>query len=438
MQTVNLSTPAEFLRNSRKTALTSETKVSATAFFWLRKHRIRGLQNWHGIALHGSTPQSMSKMAKPNRWSESTEGKRDDHGPNVVPIRVEGETDPLGSFAPEAGAAGLQTATKARVLRVQTTSILTFAALLAVVAVAAGVLLFRARIASTQPGQSIAPTGHVVLNSRPAGAMVVIDGVSRGAAPLELELPAGSHDVVFRASASERRIALKVDANARVTENVDMPAAAASTGVIEVTSEPAGARVSLDGSHAGATPLTLRNVAAARHTLVIASGGSSVNRSVEVAAGTTASVFVALGQPAVSSGTGTIAVESPIELRILENGQLLGLSNGAPIAVRAGRHQFDLINEGVEFRTSRTVSIDSGKTARLSVTLPNGALSVNALPWAEVFVDGRSIGVTPLGAVALPVGSHEIVWKHPQLGEKRRTVVVGAQTPARMTMDMSK
>jgi PEGA domain-containing protein len=378
---------------------------------------------------------SMSKLAKPNRWSESTDGKHDDHGPNVVPIRVDGESDPLGSFAPEAG---VQTAATPKVLRVQTTSILTFAALVAVAAIAAGVFFFRARTAPGQPAPSVAPTGHVVLNSRPAGAMVLIDGVSRGASPLELDLPAGSHDVVFRAGGSERRIALKVDANARVTENVDLPAASASTGLIEVTSEPAGARVSLDGTPAGATPLTLRNVAAARHTVAIASGGKTVNRSVEVAAGATTSVFVALAQPTASSGTGTFAVESPVELRILENGQLLGLSNGAPIAVSAGRHQFDLINEGIEFRTSRTLSIDSGKTARLSVTLPNGALSVNALPWAEVFVDGRSIGVTPLGSVAVPVGSHEVVWKHPQFGEKRRTIVVGAQTPARISMDMSK
>jgi hypothetical protein len=380
----------------------------------------------------------MSKMAKPNRWAETAEGKRDDHGPNVVPIHVEGDSDPLGSFAPEGGAAVL-TATRPRIVRVPTTTILTFAALIALTAIASGVFFFGGRIVPRQTGgQSVAPTGHVVLNSRPAGAMVVIDGANRGAAPLELELPAGSHDVVFRNNGSERRIAVKVDANARVTENVDMPAAAASTGVIEVTSQPSGARVSLDGAPAGTTPLTLRNVAAARHTLAIASGGGTVNRSVEVAAGATASVFVALGQPAASSGSGTFAVESPIELRILENGQLLGLSNGAPIAVTAGRHQFDLINEGVEFRTSRTVSIDPGKTARLSVALPNGALSVNALPWAEVFVDGRSIGVTPLGAVAVPIGSHEVVWKHPQLGEKRRTVIVGAQTPARMTMDMSK
>ncbi len=147
-------------------------------------------------------------------------------------------------------------------------------------------------------------------------------------------------------------------------------------------------------------------------------------------------MFVALGQPAACSGSGTFAVESPIELRILENGQLLGLSNGAPIAVTAGRHQFDLINEGVEFRTSRTVSIDPGKTARLSVALPNGALSVNALPWAEVWIDGQRVGETPIGNLAVPIGPHEVVFRNPQFGEKRHAISVTLGQPVRLSVDM--
>jgi hypothetical protein len=63
---------------------------------------------------------------------------------------------------------------------------------------------------------------------------------------------------------------------------------------------------------------------------------------------------------------------------------------------------------------------------------------VNASPWAEIFLDGRSIGMTPLGSVAVAVGNHELVARHPQLGEKRRSIVVGAQTPARVSMDMSR
>jgi len=213
----------------------------------------------------------------------------------------------------------------------------------------------------------------------------------------------------------------------------------AATGVLEITSDPTGARVSLDGTPAGQTPLTLRDVSAARHSIVVSANGSSITRAVEVASGATASVFVALGSSnAGGAASGTFAVDSPIEMRVLENGQLLGLSNAAPIVVSAGRHQFDLVNESLQLRINRAVSVDAGKLTRIAVTVPNGTLAVNALPWAEVFVDGRSVGVTPLGSVSVPVGTHEVVWRHPQLGEKRRTVVVGAESPARVTMDMSK
>ena len=63
---------------------------------------------------------------------------------------------------------------------------------------------------------------------------------------------------------------------------------------------------------------------------------------------------------------------------------------------------------------------------------------MNASPWAEVFLDGKSIGTTPLGSISVSVGSHELVARHPQLGEKRRSIVVGAQTPLRVSMDLSK
>ena len=51
-----------------------------------------------------------------------------------------------------------------------------------------------------------------------------------------------------------------------------------------------------------------------------------------------------------------------------------------------------------------------------TVSVPNGSLSINALPWADVWIDGRSVGTTPLGNLSVPVGIHEIVWRHPELG----------------------
>jgi serine/threonine-protein kinase len=55
---------------------------------------------------------------------------------------------------------------------------------------------------------------------------------------------------------------------------------------------------------------------------------------------------------------------------------------------------------------------------------------VNATPWAEVWIDGRSLGETPLANVEVPVGEHELVFRHPDLGERRQRVVVRADAVA--------
>jgi hypothetical protein len=102
----------------------------------------------------------------------------------------------------------------------------------------------------------------------------------------------------------------------------------------------------------------------------------------------------------------------------------------------AGRHQFELVNDSIDLRIPQTVIIAAGKSVRVAVPLPNGTLSVNAQPWAEVFVDGRSLGTTPLGDLSVRVGSHELTWRHPQLGEKHQTVLIGAQKTTRVSADL--
>ena len=49
---------------------------------------------------------------------------------------------------------------------------------------------------------------------------------------------------------------------------------------------------------------------------------------------------------------------------------------------------------------------------------------------------GVSLGTTPLGDLAVPIGTHELVFRHPQLGERRQTVTVKAQTVARIGIDL--
>jgi len=56
-------------------------------------------------------------------------------------------------------------------------------------------------------------------------------------------------------------------------------------------------------------------------------------------------------------------------------------------------------------------------------------VSANARPWADVAIDGKSGGQTPISNLQVPIGVHEVVFRHPRLGERRQTVVVKAGPP---------
>ena len=55
----------------------------------------------------------------------------------------------------------------------------------------------------------------------------------------------------------------------------------------------------------------------------------------------------------------------------------------------------------------------------------------------EIVTLGQAIpvGETPLGNLAAPVGTHEIVFRHPSYGEQRRTIAVPARSIARVSVN---
>jgi hypothetical protein len=96
------------------------------------------------------------------------------------------------------------------------------------------------------------------------------------------------------------------------------------------------------------------------------------------------------------------------------------------------------VNTAVGFRTQQTVTIKAGQIVALTVTPPPGRLSINASPWAQVSIDGNPVGETPLANVTAPVGEHEVTFRHPQLGERRETVLVRSGGLTRVTATLGK
>ena len=297
-----------------------------------------------------------------------------------------------------------------------------------------------ARTASSAPLTAAAPTGTASFTSVPEGASITIDGTPRGVTPLRLSLDPGDHTVQITSGSVTRTIPMTIEAGGVVSQYVELAAApAAAGGRLEIGSEPPGAQVSLDGVARGVAPLVLADVAPGQHRVTVTAGETSVNRTVTVTRGATSALVVSTASPAAAGASGGwLTVEAPVEMDIMEDGRILGNTRTDRLMLPVGSHRIEFANPALEFTAARTVQIAAGRTANVVLALPQGRLSINAVPWAEVTLDGAALGTTPLGEIAVPIGTHELVFRHPQFGERRQSVTIKAQTPSRIGIDLRK
>jgi hypothetical protein len=137
------------------------------------------------------------------------------------------------------------------------------------------------------------------------------------------------------------------------------------------------------------------------------------------------------------AASGWITVKTPYEMQVLEGGRVLGSTAAGRIELPPGSHRLEIVSDTLSFRTTMNVDVVPGQTVAVPVRLPKGTVSINATPWAEVWVDGQKVGETPIGNLQLTIGPHEVTFKHPELGERHHAISVTAAAPARLSVDMS-
>jgi hypothetical protein len=282
------------------------------------------------------------------------------------------------------------------------------------------------------------PPGTLVVETNPPDVPVMIDGQLRGSTPLTLTLTSGSHTLELLAAGTPRRIPLTISAGSTVSHVIELPKAETTTGKLQIHSDQSGARVTVDGTSYGTAPLTIDGLTPGPHTVVIVHRLGSVTQEVVVEAGATASLVVPMAAPEGAPVSGWITVAAPTEVHVYEDTRLLGSSRSDRIMVSVGRHEIDVVNEALGYRARRVVNVLPGQTAPVRLDWPKGSLALNAQPWADVWIDGERVGETPIGNVAVPIGTHEVVFRHPVLGEQVVRTTVTANEPTRLSVDLRK
>jgi uncharacterized repeat protein (TIGR01451 family) len=280
-------------------------------------------------------------------------------------------------------------------------------------------------------------TGSLIVSSTPAGAAISIDGVDTGSvSPATFNgIEQGSH--LVEVSLANYQIANKtviVQAGSSVTADFTL-IAVPTTGSLNITSSPAGAAISLDGSVTGkTTPFIFTDLAPGDHIIDVSlTGYSPASTTITVTAGETASAEFQL---VMVPQTGSISVTSTppgagIVLDGADSGEVtpFTLDN-----VAAGTHTIDVSLPGYS-PGSQSVTVITGSTVKVDFQLilippQTGSISVTSSPaGADIRLDGINTGkITPAILDSVAPGDHTVAVSLPgyNLASKDVSVTPGS------------
>jgi len=258
-----------------------------------------------------------------------------------------------------------------------------------------------------------ARSAHLLLESSPPGASVVLEGQTLGRTPVEVSLPRGGHVLEIQGQHSSQSLSVVLGAGERRTEHVTLPEAG-SPGTLVITTEPVGIPVSVDGVARGTAPLSLP-VPPGRHVVAAANEVGQASREVDVQSGAWVKVPLAV--------SGWVEVASPVPVRTTVSGSPVP-DGETRFAVAPGRHRLQFVNEDIGLRDSQDVVVEAGRTTQVTVTGTAGVLEITSnAANTTVWIDGTPAGRTPL-TVTLALGRHDIRFAHAAYGELRYDVFV--------------
>ena len=268
-------------------------------------------------------------------------------------------------------------------------------------------------------------SGSLTVTSEPAGAQVLIDGEPQGVTPSTIRVRAGDHAMEIRSSGPSQFVSLRMEKGGQVSRFFELPVGTAPA-TLHVTTTPADAIVTVDGRVRGRTPFVIPGLNPGPHHVRVESAAISLERLVMLESGANGVLDLSLAAPAGSpnEGYGWLSVSAPVEMQAFERDRLVGWTRAGPWRLPAGLHDLELVGPTIGARLRKSVDVSPGRTVTIEVGLPPGLLSITAAPAADIEIDGEPVGAAPIVRRQVAVGQHDVVAKHPVLGERRLTVTI--------------
>jgi protein kinase-like protein/PEGA domain-containing protein len=270
-------------------------------------------------------------------------------------------------------------------------------------------------VASGPPGARAGADGRVsvAIETRPPGGSVFLDDIPLAEPRVVLSAAdPKTHDIRARSGC------LEATAEKSATEllALDGPLVLElrpRRDVVAVGSEPAGARLYIDGRDTGkTTPVEIEIDACERRAVELRlAGHRSWTRTFEPKEGLDAlgEALHAVTLEPIPQGTVVVARPNGYTADIYHGERRLGRA-GDPLTLPEGKYTLTVRNDDVFMRATTNVTVSGGKTSRPGLVPPElGRLTVLAQPSnCKVFVDGTYLDVTPVLERPIAAGDHRV------------------------------
>lgn len=279
--------------------------------------------------------------------------------------------------------------------------------------------LYPPKVISLYKGVVSQNLSSVAVRANIPDAEVFVDDEKHGTAPITIKnLLPGMHVVKVVSGNQEINKTVQLEPGKQASVSADFQ----KTGSISITSEPSPANVFFDGKPAGETPMLIKDVTAGEHTINLGKEGFLESKQkIIVREKETTETRIVLS-PVVYS----IRISStPDSAEIFMDEVSKGLTPLVIENITPGPHKIRIVKEGygeqvdmIDIKATLTE-----KTYRLD--MDTGGLNVKTDPSdAEVLIDGKSFGRTPLNVGSLTAKQYNIKLKKSGYSDKDITVVI--------------
>lgn len=260
--------------------------------------------------------------------------------------------------------------------------------------------------------------GLLLVDSDPPGAEVTSKGVSLGSTPvLVTTLRPGEHRLSIALPGFQTK-EIDITLNGR-TPHKEVVALVADSGTLNITSEPAGAEVQINGITRGRTPCVIDRIPGGTVKLEVKQEGYTPHlRDIALAAGERQQVNIELEPLPGSLNIVTI----PSGARVYLGNEFKGESpyNFADVAPGSYRIRVEMAGHTP---LARNIEVEKGvsRTEEFRLTRNTGILTIITAPaGATILVDGKKVGLTeasktdtsavsnPLSIGDIMAGEHEV------------------------------